>query len=129
MPHLAQSTGMPREGADNGQPVLTASIVITQSAVGSSGCFNDHEHTCQSMLRGGLECPTLIEVSAVLRDRQMPAVQASRACRKVSLHMLGPYERSLEHVAFGVPAISLPSNAHLTSLHTTERLHSVLQLL
>ena len=81
------------------------------------------------MLQGDLECPTLIEVSAVLRDRHMPAVQASCACRKVSLHMLGPYERSLEHVAFGVPAISLPSSGHVTFLHTTERLHGMLQLL
>ena len=114
---------------DQGQPVLTARVVVTQTAVGSSGCFNDREHTCQSMLQGDLECPTLIEVSAVLRDRHMPAVQASCACRKVSLHMLGPYERSLEHVAFGVPAINLPINAHVAFLHTTERLHGMLQLL
>ena len=76
---------------------------------------------------GGLKCPTFVEVSTVLTDSQMRAVQTTSACPEVGLQLLGPCERALEHVASAVPAINLPGNAHLTFLHTNERLHCMLQ--
>ena len=76
-----------------------------------------------------VECPTSVEVSTVLIDSQMPAIQTTSACRKVSLQLLGPCEMPLQHVASGIPAIDLPGNADVTFHPTTERWHCMLQLL
>ena len=107
---------------------------LRQHAMRLSYCwqadFSTHcEHTCQSIIRGGLECPTYVEVSTVLADSQMFAVQTTSACPEVGLQLLGPCEWALGHVASVIPAIDLPGNAHLTFLHTIERLHCMLQLL